>query len=167
MQAADCMTHTRRVASFCKLPPKYPRGQKWTAEDNTHYTPITRDILDGATHELTSDDIKQDINWITKSTCSVTSNVDRAIINTKAAMTFGQHNNAPILLWKRQLHQELRLCIQAILYYEEARPKPFAYFVQGSPGQVFDNVHGNVYFGVANSSACTMHGLASDDPKDK
>jgi hypothetical protein len=32
---------------------------------------------------------------------------------------------------------------------------------------VLDNAHGNVYFGVANGTACTMHSLAWDDPKDK
>ncbi len=34
MRAADCMMHTRRVAAFRKLPPKYPLGQKWTADDS-------------------------------------------------------------------------------------------------------------------------------------
>jgi hypothetical protein len=32
---------------------------------------------------------------------------------------------------------------------------------------VLDNAHGNVYFGVANGTACTMHSLAWDDPEDK
>ncbi len=32
---------------------------------------------------------------------------------------------------------------------------------------MLDNAHGNVYFGVANSTACTMHSLAWDDPEDK
>ena len=65
MRAADCTTHTRRIAAFCKLPPKYPLGQKWTAEDNKPNQLITRDILEGVTQELTSEDIKQDLNWIT------------------------------------------------------------------------------------------------------
>jgi hypothetical protein len=30
-----------------------------------------------------------------------------------------------------------------------------------------DNAHGNVYFGVANGTACTLHLLACDDPEDK
>ncbi len=30
-----------------------------------------------------------------------------------------------------------------------------------------DNAHGNVYFGVANGTACTMHSLGWDDPEDK
>ncbi len=30
-----------------------------------------------------------------------------------------------------------------------------------------DNAHGNVYFGVANGTTCTMHSLAWDDPEDK
>ncbi len=32
---------------------------------------------------------------------------------------------------------------------------------------MLDNAHGNVYFGVANGTACTMHSLAWDDPEDK
>jgi hypothetical protein len=43
----------------------------------------------------------------------------------------------------------------------------FAYFVQGGSGQVLDNAHGNVFFGVANGTACTLHSLAWDDPEDK
>ena len=67
MRAADCMIHTRRVATFRKLSPKYPLGQKWTADDNKHYQPITTDVLEGITQQLTPDDIKQDPNWITQS----------------------------------------------------------------------------------------------------
>jgi hypothetical protein len=73
----------------------------------------------------------------------VTSNVDRAIINAQAAIIFAQHNNAPVLRWKCQLRQELTLFVQAILYDEEARPKLFAYFVQGGTGQVLDNTEQN------------------------
>jgi hypothetical protein len=145
MRAADCMIHTRRVAAFCKLPPQYPLGQKWTADYNKLYQPITTDVLEGVTRQLTLDDIKQDLNWITQSKCIVMSNVDRAIINAQAAISFAQRNNVPVLWWKRQLRQELTLCVQAILYNEEARPNLFAYFVQEGPGQVLDNTHGNVF----------------------
>ncbi len=31
---------------------------------------------------------------------------------------------------------------------------------------MLDNAHGNVYFGVANGTACTMPSLAWDNPKD-
>ncbi len=75
----------------------YPSGQKWTAQDNKVYKPITKDIVDGVTHEPTLQDIEQDPNWITKSTCIVTSNVDRAIINAEASEAFGKHNNVPAL----------------------------------------------------------------------
>jgi hypothetical protein len=86
MQAADCVVHMQRVAAFHALPLVYPTRQKWNAKDNAHYKPITQDIVDGVTHELTSQDIEQDPNWNTHSTCIVTSNVDRAIINAAAAM---------------------------------------------------------------------------------
>ncbi len=80
----------QRVAGFRTLPQVYPSGHKWTAEDNKLYKPITKDIVDGITHELTLHDVENDPNWITKSTCIVTSNVDRAIINAEAAKAFGK-----------------------------------------------------------------------------
>ena len=121
--------------------------------------------MDGVTHELTSQDIEQDPNWITHSTCIVTSNVDRAIISAAAAKAFGKHKNVPVLWWKHQLHEDFPLSSQAILYNEDERPELFAYFVQGGTGQVLDNAHGNIYFGVANGTPCTMHSLAWDNPE--
>ncbi len=106
MQAAECKTHTWRVQAFRALPSKHPSGHTWSAIDNENYKPITQDIFDGVAHELTSQEIQQDPNWITKSTCIVTSNVDRAIINVKAAEAFGKRNKIPILWWKRQLRND-------------------------------------------------------------
>jgi hypothetical protein len=90
MRAADCVIHMQQVAAFCALPLVYPTRQKWSAKDNAHYKPITKDTVDGVTHELTSQDIEQDINWITHLTCIITSNVDRAINNAAAAKAFGK-----------------------------------------------------------------------------
>ncbi len=123
--------------------------------------------MDGVTHELTSQDIEQDFNWITHSTCIVTSNVYRAIINAAAAKAFGKRKNVLVLWWKCQLHENFPLSSQAILYNEDERSELFAYFVQGSTAQVLDNAHGNIYFGVANGTPCTMHSLAWDDPEEE
>ncbi len=155
------------MAGFCTLPHVYPSGQKWTAEDNKLYKPITKMIVDGVTHELTLQDVENDPNWITQSTCIVTSNVDKAIINAEAAKAFGKCNNVPILQCKHKLSLDFPLSVEAILYDEDERPELFAYFVQGGSGQVLDNAHGNVFFGVANGTACTMHSLAWDDPEDE
>ncbi len=97
VRSSECQIHTRRVAGFSTLPQMYPSGQKWTAEDNKLYKPITKDIEDSVTHELILPDVENDPNWITKSTCIVTSHVDRAIINAEAAKAFGKCNNIPIL----------------------------------------------------------------------
>jgi hypothetical protein len=86
-----------RVAGFHTLQRVYPSLQKWTAEDNKLYKPIIKDIVDSVTHELTLQDVENDPNWITTSTCIVTSNVDRAIINAEAAKAFGKRNNVPVL----------------------------------------------------------------------
>jgi hypothetical protein len=129
--------------------------------------PITQDIVDSVTHELTSQDIEQDPNWITHSTCIITSNVDRAIINATVAKAFGKRKNIPALRWKCQLHEDFPLSSQAILYNKDKRPELFAYFVQGGTGQVLANAHGNVYFGNANGTARTIHSLAWDDPEEE
>ncbi len=50
------------MAGFRTLPLVYPFGQQWTAEDNKLYKPITKDIVDGVTHELTLQDIEHDPN---------------------------------------------------------------------------------------------------------
>jgi hypothetical protein len=58
------------------------------------------------------------------------------------------------------LSLDFPLSVEAILFDKDERQELFAYFVQGWCGQVLDNAHGNVYFGVANGTACTMHSLA-------
>jgi hypothetical protein len=111
-------------------------------------------------HHIT---LNKNPNWITHSTCIITSNVDRAILNAAAANAFGKHKNVLVLWWKRQLHQDFPLLAQAILNNEGKRPELFAYVVQRGTGQVLHNAHGNIYFGVPNGNPCTMHSLAWDD----
>jgi hypothetical protein len=53
IQSSECKIHKQRVAGFRTLPQVYPSGQKWTAKDKKLYKPITKDIVDGVTHELT------------------------------------------------------------------------------------------------------------------
>jgi hypothetical protein len=76
-------------------------------------------------------DVENDPNWITKSTCIVTSNVDRAIINAEATKAFNKRNNVPILQWKWKLSLDFPLSVEAILFDKDERPELFAYFVQG------------------------------------
>jgi hypothetical protein len=116
IRSSECQIHIQRVAGFLILPQVYPSGQKWTAEDNKLFKPITKDIVDSVTHELTLQDVEHDPDSITKSTCIVTSNVDSAIINAEAAKSFGKHNNVPILQWKRKLSLDFPLSVEAILY---------------------------------------------------
>jgi hypothetical protein len=66
-------------------------------------------------------------------------------------MTFGQRNNVPVLQWKRQLCQELLLCIQAILYDEETRPELFAYFIQGRSWSSFGQYSWQCIFGMVQA----------------
>jgi hypothetical protein len=104
----------------------YSSGQKWSVEDNARHSPITQDIVDGVTHELTPKDIEQDPSWITQSTSIITSNVDRAIINAMAARAFSKLQNVHVLQWKRQMRQEFPQSAQTILYDKDERPELFA-----------------------------------------
>ncbi len=63
--------------------------------------------------------------------------------------------------------EELAKTIQAHGTPKHSTRRPDDCTLQGGCGQVLDNAHGNVYFGVANGTACTMHSLAWDDPEDK
>jgi hypothetical protein len=85
----------------------------------------------------------------------------------EAAKAFGKRNSVPILQWRRKLSLDFPLSVEVISYDEDERPELFAYFVQEGCGQVLDNAHGNVYFGVANGTTCTMHSLAWNVPEDK
>ncbi len=98
IRSSECKIHTRRA-----LPQMYPSGQKWTAEDNKLYKPITKVIVNRVTHELTLQDVENDPNCTTKSTCIVKSNVDRAIINAEAAKAVGKRNNVPIFAMEMQI----------------------------------------------------------------
>jgi hypothetical protein len=62
---------------------------------------------------------------------------------------FGKLSNVPILRWKRKLSLDFPLSVEAILYDKDERQELFAYFVQGGCGQVLDDAHGNLFFGVA------------------
>ncbi len=77
--------------------------------------------MDGVTHELTLQDVKKDHNWITKLTCIVTSNVDRAIINAEATKATSKCNNVPILRLKRKLSLDFPISGEAILLDKDER----------------------------------------------
>ena len=87
-----------------------------------------KNIVDGVTHELTLQDVENDPNWITKSTCIVTSNVGRAVINAEAAKAFGKQNNVPVLQWRRKLSLDLPLSVEVILYDEDERPERYCMY---------------------------------------
>jgi hypothetical protein len=92
IQSSECQMSNTYAESgrFLYITTNVPIRKKKTAEDNKLYKPITKDIVDGVTHELTLPDVEYDPNWISKSTCIVTSNVYRAIINAETAKAFGK-----------------------------------------------------------------------------
>jgi hypothetical protein len=103
IHAIDYVIHVRWVMAFSALPVVILCGQKWSANDIACYRPITQDIVDGITHELTSQETKQDPNWMPHSTCIIISNVDRAINGAAAAKAFRKCKKIPVLRWKCQL----------------------------------------------------------------
>ncbi len=94
IQSSEYQIHTQRVAGFRTLPPLYPSGQKWTAEDIKLYKPITKDIVDGVTHELTLQDVENDPNRMTKSTCIVTT-----MLTGPSSMLKPQRHSANVIMY--------------------------------------------------------------------
>ena len=163
LRAAKCPLHRSVLKSFRSLPSKYPSGNRWSKDDNASYCPISEDIISAVTKELSPEEVLQDPNWITKSTCLTTSNVDRCVINATAAKTFSFWSKKTALCWRRPLRRDYPVSVQSILYNEEMYPQLFGYYVQGAPGMILDNCSGNVKYGIANGTPCTMVSLVWED----
>jgi hypothetical protein len=89
VRAAACADHCHRLAAVRAMPSRYPAGVRWTDADEA-YRPITDDVLDGLTTELTAAEVAADPSWLTDATCLTTSNRDRAVINASRAIQFGR-----------------------------------------------------------------------------
>ena len=162
MRAGNCAVQQGRLKQFRQLPNEYPEGSRWTTMHD-RYQPMNADIVHAITTELTKEDIIHDPNWSIKSTCLTTSNFDRSIINASTAKIYGMKQQTIVLRWKRQLKRELPIAIKELLYNEDIHPELFGYFVQGGRAQILDNGNGNVSFGVANGTPCTMVAVAWND----
>jgi len=163
-RAKTCPIQQRRLEQFRSLPQTYPVGHVWTSNDIKHYKPVTQDIVDGLTHELTESDILHEPKWLTEATCLVLSNIDRCKLNATAAKLYGRVHNKLVLFWKRELVMDCPPTLYKLLYNENIRPELFAYFVEGAPGQILDNENANVNFGACNGTPCKMVSLSWDCP---
>jgi hypothetical protein len=165
MRAANCADHCRRLTAYRVLPKSYPKGDRWTAADIATFQPINENIVSGLTRELTEEDVLTEPRWLTEATILVTSNIDRANLNSAAARRFGVTECRAVFYWRKSLVKDLSFALQNVLYDEDLRPDLFAYFVEGAPAQILDNGNGNVDYGIANGTACRMVSLAWDDPE--
>ena len=163
-RAKTCPIQQRRLQQFRSLPKTYPVGHVWSSADIKHYKPITQDIVDGLTQELTESDILQEPGWLTEATCLVLSNIDRCKLNATAAKLYGRIHNKLVLFWKRELVMDCPPTLHNLLYNENLRPELFAYFVEGAPGQILDNENANVNYGACNGTTCKMVSLSWDCP---
>jgi hypothetical protein len=169
LRAGECEIQQRRLKSFRALPLKYPAfGSHWSAEDKKNYHPMTEDMIDGLTAELTREEVLADERWTTDATCLTTTNLDRSIINNIVAKIYGAKKRQTVVRWTRQFRKAFDLTVkefmETLLYSEDRYPELFGYFVHGAPSQILDNGNGNVAYGVANGTSCKMISLAWDDP---
>ena len=169
LRAGTCQIQQRRLKAFRRLPQEYPSfGDRWTKKDKDKYQPMTDDVIDGLTTQLTRGEIAANEKWTTDATCLTTTNIDRSVINNTVAQIFGSKKKRRVIRWKRELvkafEETIRVFMHELLYSEDTYPELFGYFVHGARGQILDNGNGNVVFGVANGTACTFIGLGWDDP---
>ena len=166
MHADNCLIQQQQLQDFRALPTRYPTRSRWgtqATQDPNMYQPITDNIIKGITTELNREDILADPNWTTQSTCLTTSNFDRSVINGTMSKLFGEKTKKVVISWKRALRKELPAYISNKLYNEQLYPELFGYFVEGARAQILDNGNGNVCYGVANGTPCTMVSLAWND----
>lgn len=168
--AGQCEIQKKRLQSFRALPQTYPKfGSRWCEEDMQKFRPMTEDIVEGLTTELTRAEIMADWQWTTNATCLTTTNLDRSVINNTIANIYGIRKRQTVVRWRRQFRKvfdpSVKDFLTTFLYSEDRYPELFSYFVFDAPGQILDNGNGNVSYGVANGTACKLIGLGWDDPK--
>lgn len=115
------------------------------------------------TRQLTQQDILDDESWINGSVVLVTSNVDRAVINTCMATELARRSQLLLYRWRKPILGEVSNSIQELLYNEAEHPELFGYFYFGAPAHILDNANGNFTLGVANGTRCWYHSLVWDD----
>jgi hypothetical protein len=160
MRAAADPVHCRRLQAFRALPKQYPEGKCWSAKNSKNFKPVTNDILHGLTASLSPQEIANDHNWMTTATCITTGVRDAMILNAARAKANCTALRRKVYRWRHPLKRNVTKGLQTMLYDETKYPELFAYMYVGAPGMILDNGNGNVLFGVANGTRCTMLGLA-------
>jgi hypothetical protein len=132
------------------------------------FQPMTEDLIEGLTTELTRDDVLNDENWTTSATCLTATNLDRSVINNITAQIYGTKKGQVVVRWRRQFRGKafdgsVKVFMETMLYSEDCYPELFGFFVYGAAAQILDNGNGNVCYGVANGTPCKMIGLGWDD----
>ena len=159
-RAKKCTKQQVILDQLRKLPKKYPNGNRWTKEDTKEYAPVNKEIVSVLTKELSAEDIQNDIEWITKSTFLVTSNLDRTVINTCMAKLLSAQQKTILIKWKKDIRDEIHPALSTLIYNEKIHPELFGYFYKNAPGIILDNSNGNIQLGVANGTKCWYHSLA-------
>jgi hypothetical protein len=161
LRASECIRQQALLQGFRELPTIRPNNPQWSKTD-CNYQPMSNDIVDALTTELTRNEVIEDDGWTTNSTVVTTSNLDRSVLNAKMAEIYGSKKNLSVIRWQRKLLTELPQFVMPLLYAEDRYPELHGYFVYGAPAQILDNGNGNVCYGVANGTPCRMVALGWD-----
>jgi hypothetical protein len=126
-RAGQCEVQKQRLQSFRVLPQTYPKfGPRWCKDDMDKFRPITEDIVEGLTTELTTAEIIADERWTTDATCLTTTNLDRSVINNTIANIYGMRKRQTVVRWRRQFRKAFDPCVkdflETYLYSEDRYP---------------------------------------------
>jgi hypothetical protein len=158
--------HCDHLDTFRKLPTRYPTGVMWEKRD-AQYKPMTQDLCNALTNEITPADIVVDTQWNTDSTILTATNSDRTTVNQVRVLQFAILHNQPAIRWRRTLRQTLPRFLENTIYNDKLFPEVFGYFTKNAPSMILDNGNGNVTYGVANGTPCKMISLSWDDEQDR
>ena len=156
---AKCDIQKKLLADFRKLPTNYPTGKKWSAQDSKEYKPISTNIINTITRELSLDDINKDNTWI--DTLKITNNnFDRYNLNLILAKKYADKNNSIVIKWKKKiLNDNIPITLLNHIYNENLYPNLFSIFVPNAPDIILSNKVSNVILDICNGTKCIFHSL--------
>lgn len=126
-RASECRTQQALLERFRRLPNIYPEQNRWN-KSNAAYHPIDESMINALTRPLTQQDTINDESWINGSVVLVTSNVDRAVLNTCMATELARRSQVLLYRWRKPLLGEVPDFVQELLYNEAEHPELFGYF---------------------------------------
>eukprot|EP00644_Phytophthora_capsici_P015140 jgi/Phyca11/128368/e_gw1.75.10.1 len=115
-RAAGCKLLKTILRKYRVLPDFYPSGDKWTQDELARFRPMTAELLQSITTELNLSDVLDDPAWLDETTILVTSNMDRAVLTSCAAILYARRRQELVIKWRRRLKTEVPTSLKGLVF---------------------------------------------------